>query len=162
MYTIIFARERTEDKYNSAIHVECVQTEKEVHNFIRFKTFEQERLSSEANRFRGERYEYGDYGFLVLQNNEVVYECSTFSSIFDECDTPYQTEGDFMDCYQDQSKGVNQAHDLYSMINKLEAEEKAYNKSIHSYREEIKKQAEIAKEKDLLRKLLEKYPDMKQ
>lgn len=160
MYTIIFARERTEDKYNSAIHVECVQTEKEVHNFIRFKSFEQERLSMEAERFRGERYEYGDYGFLVIKNNEVVFECNHFCSIFDECDTPYQTEGDFLECYQDQSKGVSQAHTLYSHIHTLEAEEKAYNKSIHSYREEIKKQAEIDKEKALLKKLLEKYPDI--
>lgn len=162
MYTIIFARERTDDKYNSEIHVECVQSEKEVHDFVRFKTFEQERLSGEAYRFRGERYEYGDYGFLVIKNGEVVFECNHFSSIFDECDTPLQTEGDMLDCFQDQSKGVNQADNLFSHINTLEAEEKTYNKSLHSYREEVKKQAEIAKEKDLLRKLLEKYPDMKQ
>jgi len=159
MYTVIFLRERSQEQYNGAIHVECFETEKEVRNFIRFKTFSQERSDSDANRYFGDRHYYGDYGFLVLKDGETVYN-SNFDCSMDEVEVPVWSDNR-IDCYEDRAAGVNQNARLNGIFHALEKVEKEYNESLQSYREEVKKQAEIAKEKALLKTLLEKYPDMK-
>lgn len=159
MYTVIFLRNRTQDTYNSAIHIECFCTEKEVHNFIRFKTFQQERLESDAIRYRSERLLYGDYGYLVLKNGETIFE-RNFEHSIDEYDIPPYSD-DFIECYQDCNVGVNQNANLNLIYKNLDKVEKEYNISLQSYREEVKKQEEISKEKALLKILLEKYPDVK-
>lgn len=162
MYTIIFHRERYNQSYNGALYVVNRKTEKEVHDYIRYMTFEQERLITEHERCNSERYHYGDYGFLVLKNGVAVYESNNFACSFDEytCDDfDYDNE---IDCCSDLAKGCNQHNIFDHLYKQLAEEEKLFAKATYEHRVQKKKQEEIDKERTLLKQLLEKYPDMKQ
>lgn len=158
MYTVIYNRERHADVHDGIMHIESFSTEKEVRDFIRFKTFDQERLESEAYRFRGDRYVYGDYGFIVLKNGELLYERNIYNTC-DECIIPPLSDNP-MDCFQDQMAGVEQNSRLQFQIEELVKSEKDYATALSVHKEVLKKAEEIAKEKALLKSLLEKYPDM--
>lgn len=160
MYTVIFARERQESRYDGIIRVECFKTEKEVHDFVRIVTFNQLRENSNKLRYDGERYYYGDYGFLVLKNGETVSD-HNFSLTTDFVDIPCESEDGMIDFHGDICHAVDQNDNLQSIIDGYEILERDYKYALLSNSSDVKRKKEIDSEKALLKELLEKYPEMK-
>lgn len=165
MYTVMFHRTSGDREYgnsNNVFKVVYCETLPELYEYVRFESYEQERLSSEDLQFNKRRYYYGDHGFLVLKNGVVITADYNFIDSFIENDIQYDTnlDADVQSIYLEQQNGVNIYQlNKQTIFSYIYEEEQLYKDATYNRKKLILEEENENKEKQLLKELLKKYPD---
>lgn len=171
MYTVLFHREHESSSESgsydtpSVFNITYCTTLDEVRLYIQREIFEQLRLINEGIRSRS--YDYGDYGFAVMENGIVVDMQYAFSDSFGEwdisvaySDTDDNTIGDMV------AEADSSARSLYAKIEDFKLKyvyraEREYELAMGLEKKRKEEEEKEAKEKKLLVALMAKYPEVR-
>lgn len=157
MYNVIFMRDPykadSDDNYHSTdgvLNIFKAETVSDVDDIIKTESLAQINL----NRTE-QRSEYGEWGFAVLKDGNIIAHYN------------FGTDIDFND-YTDESKDVYDIHHVMDKIWKYKTSHDNFIRRISTSESDIKKGMQdtykemetITKERAQLKRLLEKYPDM--
>jgi len=173
MYTVIFHREKGSKEYDqspSHLKFKYCESLKQVREYIHLESFNQKLLSSNDSYFKNRSYYYGDYGFLVMKDGVLVSNSYSFTDGFDcfDYDLPHviQDVEEVMKMNELIDETENSSMNWFKNFNELKREfiiieEKHYANAQKEHKEFLKAKEKENKEKELLKELIAKYPDVR-
>ncbi|AZU98139.1 hypothetical protein SEPL_230 [Salmonella phage SE_PL] len=166
MYTVLFTREaggETEEYYGtspSVFEVHYFNTEYEVKNYIVTETAYQEKIAHNDTVYNKRRFYYGTYSYAVLLDGVLISNDYNFDCCFSEVTLP---DGDYyFNVYDLCVQGVKQFDEYKNYLFKyINEEETAYKRALKKETEERLLKEKEREEKEKLKELLKKYPDIR-
>lgn len=166
MYTVLFTRQaggETEEYYGtspSVFEVYYFNTEKEVKDYIVTETVYQEKIAHNDTVYNNRKYYYDTYSFAVLKDGVLISNDYNFECCFCEVKIP-DGEYDF-NVYDLCVEGVKQFDEYKNYLFKyINEEETAYKHALKKVTETRLLEEKERKEKEKLKELLKKYPDVR-
>lgn len=157
MYTIMLIRDSKTDEdaaYDGLLRIRMAGTESQVRDIIREEALEQHHLDYKNNLING--YHIGNFEFVILKDGCPIEYPGSVDSIDIEVYGDDYSES--FDIRKDVSHSAKQFDYFRKFVAELKEEELVCKSE---FMKEFQKQVEIEIEKQTLRKLLGKYPEMK-
>lgn len=161
MYTVIAVREPKNDEdgtSNGHLIFHVAETIAEVHDIIKVECQKQCEVEwTEPLRFPGSPRPYGNWGFVILEDGIPVEVPGYIGDIDITSNAEYWSDSTIVDIHKLKINAYSLEECTKSFLKDLHSTERDTLVALTAHYREVEK---IEKEKDTLRELMEKYPEL--